>query len=158
MSGAMLAPRPERVSAELIGERAGREDSSRWRTGRRKDLSANRFKSSGNGAASRRASRYGALAGRTSGSPAVLERNFEAEPDAAQKHCSITQFSPKEVVEFFRRYFGPTQATFSRLDQQGQSELASRLESLWTEHNTASDGRTRVEAEYLDVRAICVSG
>ena len=64
-------------------------------------------------------------------------------------------FSPKEVVEFFRQYFGPTQATFSRLDKQGQSVLASRLESLWAEHNTASDGRTRIEAEYLEVRAIC---
>ena len=29
-------------------------------------------------------------------------------------------FSPKEVVGFFRQYFGPTQATFSRLDKQGQ--------------------------------------
>ena len=64
------------------------------------------------------------------------------------------QFSPKDVVEFFRQYFGPSQVTFSRLDTQGQAELASRLESLWTEHNTASDGSTRVEAEYLDVRAI----
>ena len=63
-------------------------------------------------------------------------------------------FGPKDVVEFFRQYFGPTQVTFSRLDTQGQAELASRLESLWAEHNVASDGSTRVEAEYLDVRAI----
>jgi hypothetical protein len=32
--------------------------------------------------------------------------------------------------------------------------LASRLESLWVEHNLSTDGRTKVEAEYLDVRAI----
>jgi len=63
-------------------------------------------------------------------------------------------FAPREVVEFFRRYFGPTQTTFARLDQQGQSQLASRLESLWVEHNLSTDGRTKVEAEYLDVRAI----
>ena len=63
-------------------------------------------------------------------------------------------FGPKQVVGFFRQYFGPIQATFSRLDQQGQSELASRLESLWAEHNIATDGGTRIEAEYLDVRAI----
>jgi len=63
-------------------------------------------------------------------------------------------FAPREVVRFFRQYFGPTQVTFARLDQSGQSELASRLESLWTEHNTARDGSTKVEAEYLDVRAI----
>jgi ubiquinone/menaquinone biosynthesis C-methylase UbiE len=63
-------------------------------------------------------------------------------------------FMPKEVVEFFRRYFGPTQTAFSRLDEAGQTALAAQLESLWTEYNSASDGTTSVEAEYLDVRAI----
>ena len=63
-------------------------------------------------------------------------------------------FGPKEVVEFFRQYFGPTQVAFSRLDATGQSALASELESLWIEHNKASDGTTNVDAEYLDVRAI----
>jgi len=63
-------------------------------------------------------------------------------------------FSPKEVVDFFRQYFGPIQAAISRLYKEGQSELASRLESLWAEHNTATAGGTRIEAEYLDVRAI----
>ena len=32
--------------------------------------------------------------------------------------------------------------------------LASELESLWAKHNTAIDGTTRVEIEYLDVRAV----
>jgi ubiquinone/menaquinone biosynthesis C-methylase UbiE len=63
-------------------------------------------------------------------------------------------FMPKEVVEFFRRYFGPTQTAFLRLDEAGQTALAAQLESLWTEYNSASDGTTSVEAEYLDVRAI----
>jgi ubiquinone/menaquinone biosynthesis C-methylase UbiE len=63
-------------------------------------------------------------------------------------------FSPKEVVAFFRQYFGPSQASFARLDKAGQDQLASELEKLWAEHNQATDGTTRVEAEYLDVRAI----
>jgi len=63
-------------------------------------------------------------------------------------------FMPKEVVEFFRRYFGPTQTAFLRLDEAGQTALAAQLESLWTEYNSASDGTTSVEAEYLEVRAI----
>jgi ubiquinone/menaquinone biosynthesis C-methylase UbiE len=62
-------------------------------------------------------------------------------------------FPPREVVEFFRRYFGPTQTAFSRLDEAGQATMAAQLESLWTEYNTATDGTTSVEAEYLDVRA-----
>lgn len=63
-------------------------------------------------------------------------------------------FTPKEVVEFFRRYFGPTQATFSKLDPAGQAAMAAQLESLWMEHNTAKDGTTVVDAEYLEVHAI----
>jgi hypothetical protein len=63
-------------------------------------------------------------------------------------------FPPKETLDFFRRYFGPTKMAFSRLDAAGQATLAARLESLWVEHNTATDGTTAVEGEYLEVRAI----
>ncbi len=63
-------------------------------------------------------------------------------------------FAPKEMVGFFRQYFGPTQIAFSRLDQAGQAALAAQLEGLWAEYNTANDGTTTIEAEYLDVRAI----
>jgi SAM-dependent methyltransferase len=63
-------------------------------------------------------------------------------------------FGPKEVVALFRQYFGPTQATFARLDKAGQDSLASQLEKMWVEHNQATDGSTKVQAEYLDVRAV----
>jgi SAM-dependent methyltransferase len=63
-------------------------------------------------------------------------------------------FAPKEMVGFFRQYFGPTQIAFSRLDQAGQAALAAELERLWTEYNTAKDGTTRIEGEYLNVRAL----
>lgn len=63
-------------------------------------------------------------------------------------------FGPKEVVAFFRQYFGPTQAAFARLDKAGQDSLTSQLEQLWIENNQATDGTTKVAAEYLDVRAI----
>lgn len=71
-----------------------------------------------------------------------------------QKFWFQYPFTPKKTVEFFRQYFGPTQIAFSRLDPAGQATLAAQLEALWTEHNTATDGTTRVETEYLDVRAI----
>jgi ubiquinone/menaquinone biosynthesis C-methylase UbiE len=63
-------------------------------------------------------------------------------------------FPPKEVVQFFRRYFGPTQAAFSRLDEKQQAELTSRMEDLWITHNTATNGESKIDAEYLDVRAV----
>ena len=71
-----------------------------------------------------------------------------------QKAQFIYPFAPRDVVAFFRQYFGPTQTAFSRLDHTGQETMAAQLESQWTEYNTATDGTTRVEAEYLEVRAI----
>jgi hypothetical protein len=62
-------------------------------------------------------------------------------------------FPPDRLVGFFRQYFGPTQVAFSKLDSAGQAQLASRLQSIWNEHNLAKNGNTSVEAEYLDVRA-----
>jgi len=63
-------------------------------------------------------------------------------------------FPSKGTVDLFPRYFGPTQMAFAKLDVAGQATLASRLESVWAEHNTASDGTTSVAGEYLEVRAI----
>jgi SAM-dependent methyltransferase len=63
-------------------------------------------------------------------------------------------FSPGEVVEHFRNYFGPTQKAFSALDESGQAALRRDLERLWTENNRATDGTTLGEAEYLEVIAV----
>ena len=62
--------------------------------------------------------------------------------------------SPADVVEHFRLYYGPTQKAFESLDKDGQAALRSDLEELWTAHNRVSDGSTRVESEYLEVKAI----
>jgi SAM-dependent methyltransferase len=62
-------------------------------------------------------------------------------------------FPPREVVAFFRQYFGPLASTFGRLSPADQERLASQLEELWVRHNKSTDGTTLVEAEYLDVRA-----
>jgi len=63
-------------------------------------------------------------------------------------------FGPKEVVEFFRAYFGPVHMTFSRLDPPRQAEYAAVLESVWMAHNIATDGSTLVPGDYLEVIAI----
>jgi SAM-dependent methyltransferase len=73
---------------------------------------------------------------------------------ASRKMQFTYPFPPKGTVDLFRRYFGPTQMAFAKLDVAGQATLASRLESVWAEHNTATDGTTSVAGEYLEVRAI----
>jgi len=59
------------------------------------------------------------------------------------------------AVTFFRRYFGPTQMAFARLDEAGQAKFAEALEELWAGANVAEnpDERTLVRNEYLEVVA-----
>lgn len=65
-------------------------------------------------------------------------------------------FTPTEVVEYFRVYFGPTNKAFDALeaDPDKQDALRSDLVQLWTDHNQRADGTTFVESEYLEVHAI----
>jgi SAM-dependent methyltransferase len=78
---------------------------------------------------------------------------------AAEVQCRIMRvtfdydFSPAATVEFYRRYFGPTQRAFAALDEHGQTAFRCALEDLWSRHNRAAPGRTQVEAEYLEVMA-----
>jgi SAM-dependent methyltransferase len=61
-------------------------------------------------------------------------------------------FPPDQVVEFFRRYYGPTVRAFAELGEAGQAALRSDLVDLWDAHNvSARPGRTVVDAEYLEV-------
>jgi SAM-dependent methyltransferase len=63
--------------------------------------------------------------------------------------------NPAGAVEFFRRYFGPTQMAFAKLEAAGQSAMAKDLEELWSGANVASDPElhTLVKNEYLQVTA-----
>jgi SAM-dependent methyltransferase len=66
-------------------------------------------------------------------------------------------FPPAQVVEFFRTYYGPSNKAFAALSAysfEKQAALRRDLEQLWTEHNTATDGTTLIQAEYLEVVAI----
>jgi SAM-dependent methyltransferase len=67
-------------------------------------------------------------------------------------------FPPDEVVEFYRLNYGPTSRAFASLDAKGQEELRSELVNLWSANNKAADGTTRVEAEYLEIIATRETG
>jgi SAM-dependent methyltransferase len=62
-------------------------------------------------------------------------------------------FPPDAVVEFFRTNYGPMSRAFASLDANEQEKLRNELVSLWSEHNKAVDDTTRVDAEYLEVIA-----
>jgi SAM-dependent methyltransferase len=65
----------------------------------------------------------------------------------------VFPFSPAEVVEHFRLYYGPTQKAFGALDESKQAALRKDLDQLWETHNRAIDGSTVVDAQYLEVIA-----
>jgi len=79
---------------------------------------------------------------------------FVSKVETARRRCRFDLPLPvPEVVAYFRKYFGPTQLQFEKLDAAGQAALAADLESLWAKHNQASGNRTVCEAEYLEVIA-----
>lgn len=63
-------------------------------------------------------------------------------------------FGPEQVVTEFRLWYGPTLRAFAALDEEKRIALRLDLERLWSEHNRATDGTTRVESEYLEVLGV----
>ncbi len=63
-------------------------------------------------------------------------------------------FPPDAVVDFFRANYGPMARAFASLDTDGQKILHAELTGLWSAHNKADQTKTKVLAEYLLVVAI----
>jgi SAM-dependent methyltransferase len=63
-------------------------------------------------------------------------------------------FPPGEVVRFFRAYHGPTNRAFASLNRAGRLSLQAEMEALWSSHNLAEGGFTRVDAEWLEFIAV----
>lgn len=79
----------------------------------------------------------------------ISEINFEP------RSISFTfPFGVPETIEYWRKFYGPTNKAFAALDEKGQTALRHDLEQLWTENNLAADGTTRIRSEYLEVTAI----
>jgi len=151
MFGAMFAPRPERVSEELLRvcKPAGVIAMANWTpTG----FVGKTFRATAELAPPPPGIQPPVLWG----DPQVVRQRFSKGVANITTTLRLAHFvfpfPPREVVSFFRKYFGPTQTSFSRLDAAGQAKLADTLESMWIEHNQASDGSTSVDAEYLEVR------
>jgi hypothetical protein len=86
---------------------------------------------------------------------ARLRENFEAIRTELVPVDFDMPVNPAGAVAFFRKYFGPTQMAFGRLDEAGQAKFAEALEELWAGANVAENPteRTLVPNEYLEVVA-----
>ena len=64
-------------------------------------------------------------------------------------------FPPAETVDFFRRYYGPTGKAFDVLSPNAQAALRRDLVDLQTANNSAdTPATTEARAEYLEVVAV----
>jgi SAM-dependent methyltransferase len=151
--GAMFAPRPERVAAELIRvcRPGGRIVMGNWTPG---GFIGKMFKTSAKHAPPPPDMPAPVLWGDDA---TVRERFCDGIAELRLTRYIYPfkyPFPPSDVVEFFRTYYGPSNRAFAALDSDKQAALRDDLECLWSEHNKASDGGTEIEAEYLEVVAI----
>lgn len=149
MFGAMFAPQPELVAAELarVCRRGGRLAMANWTPA---EFVGQMFKVTG-----RHVSPPPMASPLLWGNEATLRERLGADFSNIQ----LTQrpivfdfpFGAAEVVEFWRVYYGPTNRAFEALKDNPDKHAALRsdLEQLWTEYNQTTDGTTRVETEYL---------
>lgn len=152
MFGAMFAPRPELVAAELtrVCRPGGRIAMANWTP---EGFVGQMFKVTGKHVPP------------PPGMPSPLKwgdeetvrerlRDGIADLQLTPRMCDFKYpFPPAEVVETFRRYYGPTQRAFAAIDDNAQARLRTDLEQLWSEHNQATDNTTQVDGEYLEVVA-----
>jgi 2-polyprenyl-3-methyl-5-hydroxy-6-metoxy-1,4-benzoquinol methylase len=155
MFGAMFAPRPEIVAAELarVLKPGGLLAMANWNPA---SFSGQMFKVGGKHVSPPPGISPPVLWG----NEAIVHQRLA--PGFTQIETAIIPIdfrlpvSPGGAVAFFRKYFGPTQMAFSRLDESGQSALAADLESLFANANIADDpeNQTLIRNEYLQVTAI----
>lgn len=151
--GAMFAPQPDRVAAELVRvcRPGGRVVMGNWTP---EGFIGEMFKT---------------ISGHVPPPPIMVPPVKWGDEDTVRERLGARvsklemtrrlypfeyPFPPADVVEFFRTYYGPLERAFAGLDDGGQAALRRDLEELWTRHNQGTGGATYCEGEYLEVVAI----
>ncbi len=149
--GAMFAPRPELVAAELtrVCRPGGIIAMANWTPG---GFIGQMFKTISKHIA-------------PSGMPAPVLWGDEATVRGRLREgivdvkCALRvyhfdyPFPPDLVVEFYRINYGPMSRAFASLEVNEQEQLRRDLVRLWSTNNKALDHSTSVDAEYLEVIA-----
>jgi 2-polyprenyl-3-methyl-5-hydroxy-6-metoxy-1,4-benzoquinol methylase len=150
MFGAIFAPRPELVAAELrrVCRSGGQIAMANWTP------------SGFIGAVFRTTAKHVASPASVPsplqwGDEAIIrERLGAGVSDLQMTRRSVRlkfPFSIPETVEYYRVHYGPTLKAFAGLSETAQAALRRDLEDLYAEHNNARDGTTCIAAEYLEV-------
>jgi ubiquinone/menaquinone biosynthesis C-methylase UbiE len=151
--GAMFAPRPDRVAAELarVCRPGGRIIMANWTP---EGFVGHLFKIIGRHVPPPPLMPSPLLWGKE---PTVQERFQDHVSDLKLTRYQYPfqyPFDPAETAEFYRLYYGPINRAFAALDDDRQAALREDLEQLWAQANEATDGTTRYGGEYLEVIAV----
>jgi SAM-dependent methyltransferase len=152
--GAMFAPRPELVAAELLRvcRPGGRILMGNWTPD---SFPAHMFKTVA-----------GYLPASSSVPPPVLwgkegvvrERLADAAEIRVEKRLYkrwVYPFPVADVVSFFERHFGPMVRAHAVLDQERRDALRTDLLEVYERFNRGTGGTTELEGEFLSVEAVC---
>jgi len=67
-----------------------------------------------------------------------------------KRHYVFRDRSPQHYIEYWRRYYGPTQKAFEFVGEDGREALEADLLELIARFNRAADGTMVVPSEYLE--------
>lgn len=59
--------------------------------------------------------------------------------------------SPDHMLDYFQRWYGPTNVAFAALDEHAQEALARDLLAVYSRHNRAGDAAMVAPSEYVEV-------
>ncbi len=151
--GAIFAPRPECVAAELlrVTRSGGRIVMGNWTP---QSFIGGMFRVTGRHVPPSALVPSPMLWGEEAVVRARLGAGVRTLDLEQSAYPFVYPFPPAEVVEFFRQFYGPTNRAFAALDKTGQEALRADLTAYWTEHNAATDGTTRLDSELLIVKAV----
>ena len=151
--GAMFAPRPDQVAAELLRvcRPGGRIVMGNWTP---RGFIGQMFKLTGAHVPPPASMPSPVLWGDEDTVQARLKTGLSDLTLTRRLYAMQYPFPPAEVVEFFRTFYGPTNRAFAALDEAAQLGFRQDLEAHWSAANLAGANETRVEAEYLEVVGI----
>lgn len=150
--GAMFAPRPERVAAELLRvcRPGGRVVMGNWTP---EGFIGQMFKTVSRHAPPSPLMVPPVLWG---DEDTVVERLGEGVAELSMERRLYPfryPFPPGDVVDHFATYYGPINRALNALDSERGLALRRDLEQLWSEHNQADGDSTHCDGEYLMVIA-----
>src|SRR5215211_2308245 len=130
MFGAMFAPRPELVAAELkrVCRPGGFIAMANWTPS---GFIGQMFKTTASHVPPPPGMPSPVLWGKEETVRERFSEGISKLETRLQKITWVFPYSPAEIVEHFRLYYGPTQKAFGALDEEKQAALRKDLEQLW---------------------------